>query len=183
MLMIEDLFKETWKELEQAPATPDHPFSLCSLATKDTEGGIKQRMVNFRKLTSQQNLLFYTDSRSAKIDHLHKNTVASVLFYNPLLQLQIFICGTMLIHTQGKLWDDHRVKIEGRSLQDYNTQYAPGKIIKNPLEVKRTEDLNFALLEFKPEVIEYLKLRIEPNRLRAIFTKKEEGWEKCFMIP
>ncbi|QED37499.1 pyridoxamine 5'-phosphate oxidase [Antarcticibacterium arcticum] len=181
--MIEDLFKETWRELEQAPSTPDHPFSLCCLATNDLNGGIKQRLVNFRKLTSQQNLLFYTDSRSAKIDQLQKNDGASVLFYNPVLQLQIFIRGRIVIHNQGKLWDDHRVKIEGRSLQDYNTQYAPGKHIKNPLDVKRTQDLNFALLELKPEVVEYLKLRIEPNRLRALFTKKEGEWEKTFLIP
>tara|TARA_R100000935_G_scaffold58144_2_gene94119 strand:+ start:262 stop:813 length:552 start_codon:yes stop_codon:yes gene_type:complete len=183
MLLIEDLFKETWKELEQAPSTPDHPFSLGCLATNDINGAIKQRLLIFRKLTSQQNLLFYTDSRSTKIDQLHKNAGASVLFYNPVLHLQIFISGTIVIHKQGKLWDDHRGKIEGRSLQDYNTQYAPGKHIKNPLGVKRTEDLNFALLELKPEVIEYLKLRIEPNRLRALFTKKEEGWEKTFLIP
>ena len=183
MLMIADLFNETWKELEQAPETADHPFQLCSLATKEADGGIKQRMVNFRKLTSQKNLLFYTDSRSGKIDQLYKDPTASVLFYNPILQLQIFIGGSIIVHTQGKLWDDHRLRIEGRSINDYNTQYAPGKIIKNPLEVKRTEELNFALLEFKPEIIEYLKLRLEPNRLRAIFKKTEEGWEKCFMIP
>ena len=183
MLMIADLFNETWRELGQAPETQDHPFQLCCLATKDGDGGLKQRLVNFRKLTSQQNLLFYTDSRSAKIDQISKDPTASALFYNPILQLQIFIGGTVIVHTQGKLWDDHRLKIEGRSLNDYNTQYAPGKIIKNPLEVKRTQDLNFALLEFKPELIEYLKLRIEPNRLRAIFKKTGEGWEKSFMIP
>ena len=88
MLMIDDLFTETWKELERASSTPDHPFGLCSLATNEIKAGVKQRLVIFRKLTSHQNLLFYTDSRSDKIEQLHNNAAASVLFYNPKLHLQ-----------------------------------------------------------------------------------------------
>ncbi len=75
------------------------------------------------------------------------------------------------------------LKIEGKSINDYNTKSPPGKKIKNPLSVSRTTDLNFALLELKPDFIEYLKLKTDPNRVRAIFKKNEEEWDKTFLVP
>lgn len=169
--------------MQCAAKEPKHPFTVCSLATITKNGDVKQRTVNFRKLTSSRSLLFYTDSRSAKVSHLHNNPSASVLFYNPVIQLQIYISGKVIIHTHNSLWEDHRLKIEGKSINDYNTKSPPGKKIKNPVSVKRTTDLNFALLELRPDFIEYLKLKIDPNRVRAIFKKNEEEWEKTFLVP
>lgn len=181
--MLIDLFQETWKELECAAKEPMHPFRVCSLATVTNKGVVKQRIVNFRKLTSSKSLLFYTDSRSAKVNQLQNNPSASVLFYNPIINLQIYISGKVTVHTNDTLWEDHRLKIEGKSINDYNTKYPPGKKIKNPVAVKRTKELNFALLELRPEFIEYLKLKIQPNRVRAVFKKNEEEWEKTFLVP
>lgn len=181
--MLIDLFQETWKELEAVAKDPKNPFRVCSLATYEEGEGIKQRMVNFRELTSSRSLLFYSDARSAKINHLRKTPEASVLFYNPIIRLQVFIRGKMQIHTHDELWETHRLKIEGRAINDYNTLYAPGKKIKNPVSVTRTTDLNFALLELQPDVVEYLKLREEPNRLRAIFRRNQDEWEKTYLVP
>lgn len=181
--MLNDLFTETWKELECGAKEENHPFNICSLATFVTPTQIKQRFVNLRKLTKNNSLLFYTDIRSSKMSQIEANPAASVVFYNYLLHLQIFLRGQIITHTNDKLWEDHRLKIDGRSVNDYNTKYPPGKKIKNPMAVTRTNDLNFAVLELVPEGIEYLKLRAEPNRLRAQFIKKEEEWEKTFLIP
>lgn len=181
--MLNDLFTETWKELECGAKEENHPFNICSLATFETPTQIKQRFVNLREVTKKRNLLFYTDIRSSKMDHIQENPAASVVFYNPVLHLQVFLRGKIITHTDDKLWETHRLKIDGRSVNDYNTKYPPGKKIKNPLSVKRTNDLNFALLEFVPAAVEYLKLRAEPNRLRASFRKKNEEWEMTFLIP
>lgn len=181
--MLNDLFKETWKELECAVKENTHPFRVCSLASLESPELIKQRMVILREVTPENNLLFYTDIRSAKIAQLETNSYASVLFYNPKIKLQVFIRGTVTIHTNDELWQDHQLKIEGKSINDYNTQSPPGKRIKNPLKVQRTNQLNFALLELIPQTIEYLKLRSEPNRLRAIFIKTGEQWDKSYLIP
>ncbi len=181
--MLIDLFNETWKELEDGARKYNHPFRTCSLATSEISGGIRQRTVNFRELTKKKTLLFYTDLRSTKIEQIRKNPQASALFYNPSLQLQIFLSGIIKIHSEDSLWNDHIVNIEGRSINDYNTQYAPGKPIKNPIAVTRTKDLNFAVLELIPDTIEYLKLRDEPGRIRAIFKLTDTEWEKTFLIP
>lgn len=181
--MPNDHFNETWRELEAGVKVKDHPFRVCTLATFESANHIKQRVVNLREVTRDNTLLFYTDSRSGKIDQIKKNSNASALFYNQNIYLQVFVRGIITIHENNDLWQDHFFNIEGRSVHDYNTKYAPGKKIKNPLEVIRTENINFAVLEMVPHSIEYLKLRAEPNRLRALFNKKDGVWEKTFLIP
>lgn len=181
--MLIDLFKETWKELEEGTTKYGHPFRTCSLATSVISGGIRQRTVNLREITKEKTLVFYSDLRSTKIEQIKKNPKGSVLFYNPTIQLQICLSGVIKIHSEDSLWDDHIRTIEGRSINDYNTKYAPGKPIKNPIEVTRTKDLNFAVLELIPDTIEYLKLRDEPNRIRALFNLKDAVWEKTFLTP
>jgi pyridoxine/pyridoxamine 5'-phosphate oxidase len=181
--MLIDLFNETWRELGDGTKKYGHPFRTCSLATAEVSVGIRQRTIIFRELTKKKTLLFYTDLRSTKIEQINKNPDGSVLFYNPSIQLQIFICGKIKIHSEDSLWNDHFMNIEGRSINDYNTQYAPGKPIKNPIAVTRTKDLNFAVLELIPDTIEYLKLREEPSGIRAIFKLQDQEWNKTFLVP
>lgn len=181
--MLTDLFKETWRELESGATSNDHSFSRCSLGTLESTEKVGQRTVNLREVTKNKTLLFYTDVRSAKVEQLEQRPLASALFYNPIINLQVTISGKVKIHTDDELWQDHRMKIEGRAVNDYNTKSAPGKKIKNPVDVQRTTELNFAVLELIPENIEYLKLRVEPNRLRALFKKNGENWDMTFLVP
>lgn len=181
--MLNDLFEETWKELKCGYEEKDHPYRSCCLATMELSGNIKQRTVNLREVTEEKTLLFYTDIRSDKISHLRKNPVASVLFYNPKNKLQIYLCGNVRIHEDTKMWTEHFHNIEGRSLNDYNTKDAPGKPIRNPIDVRRTKNIHFAVLEFEPGSIEYLKLRLEPNRIRAYFELRDKEWKKTFLVP
>lgn len=181
--MLIDLYIETWKELECGIKVQGHPFRVCSLATHDPQGGVRQRIVILREITEQKSLLFYTDIRSGKINQIRNNSEASALFYNPTNHLQIFIYGKMEIHCDDEIWEDHFVKIDGKAINDYNTKFPPGKMIKNPVEIIRTNDLNFAVLELIPDKIEYLKLKAELNRLRALFKKTENEWEKTYLVP
>lgn len=181
--MLKDLFTETWKELECGAKEKGHSYNYCSLATFEDPSAIKQRMVNLREITPRRSLLFYTDSRSSKVGQIEKNASGSALFYNPGVQLQIFVRGKIKVHNRDEIWQDHYHKIDGRSVNDYNTISPPGKKIKNPISVRRSDELNFLVLELIPETIEYLKLRAEPNRLRAVFTKVEDNWDMTFLVP
>lgn len=181
--MLIDLYQETWKELECGIKVKGHPFKACSLATSDAQIGVRQRIVILREITENKSLLFYTDLRSGKIDQIKKHPESSALFYNPIKKLQIFLHGKIEIHCDDEIWEDHRVKIDGKAINDYNTKYPPGKTIKNPVDVIRTNDLHFAVLELIPDTIEYLKLKAELNRLRAIFKKTEDNWDKTYLVP
>jgi pyridoxine/pyridoxamine 5'-phosphate oxidase len=153
------------------------------MATTGKKGNVYQRTLVFRKLDQDRNLLFYTDSRSSKVNQLRENPVAGLLFYNPEIKLQLFIQAEAKVITSGEIYEYHKQRIDGRSMNDYNTSSAPGKRIKNPFSVDRNDELHFALLQLKPKLIEYLKLKPDTNHLRAIFEAKDGEWEKSFLVP
>lgn len=181
--MLNDLFLEAWAALKFAASGKEHPFNFCSLATIGRKATVRQRTVILRGLTEDKSLLFYTDLRSTKIKHLKQNPNANGIFYDPKIQLQLIFKGEIIIHTNNELWDEHKSKIEGNSINNYNTQLAPGKPIKNPFSVERAEKLHFGLLEFKPLRMEVLKLKKDSNHLRARFWLEEGIWKQTFLVP
>ena len=181
--MLNDLFQEAWKALNVAASGKEHPFNFCTLATIGKNASVRQRTIILRGVTEEKSLLFYTDLRSTKIKQIKNNSKANTLFYDPRTQLQLIIKGTILVHTNDENWEEHRDKIDGKSVNNYNTLLAPGKPIKNPLRVERTDKLNFGLLEFVPVRMEYLKLKEDSNHLRARFRFVEGVWKQTFLVP
>lgn len=181
--MLNDLFQEAWKSLNTAVSAKEHPFQFCSLATHGKNKNVRQRTLILREVTEEKSLLFYTDLRSNKIKQIKQNPKANGLFYDPKTQLQLVFKGNILVHTDDEIWEGHRDKIDGKSVNNYNTLLAPGKPIKNPLLVERTELLHFGLLEFKPVRLEYLKLRQDSTHLRARFRLDEGIWKQTFLVP
>ncbi len=181
--MLNDLFKEAWAALNFAASGKEHPFNCCSLATIGKNASVRQRTVILRGITEEKSLLFYTDLRSTKIKQLQQNPKANGLFYDPKIQLQLIFKGEIVIHTNDELWEEHRDKIDGKAINNYNSLLPPGKPIKNPFTVERTQRLNFALLEFKPIRMEFLKLKEDSNHLRARFRFEEGIWKQTFLVP
>ena len=181
--MLNDLYQEAWKALNVAASGKEHPFNFCTLATIGKNASVRQRTIILRGITEEKSLLFYTDLRSTKIKQIKNNSKANTLFYDPRTQLQLIIKGTILVHTNDENWEEHRDKIDGKSVNNYNTLLAPGKPIKNPLRVERTDKLHFGLLEFVPVRMEYLKLKEDSNHLRARFRFVEGVWKQTFLVP
>jgi len=181
--MLNDLFQEAWKSLKEAASGKDHSFNFCTLATIGKNTSVKQRTVILRGITEDKSLLFYTDLRSNKIKQIKENSKANGLFYDPKSQVQLIFKGEILIHKNGEVWENHRNKIDGKSVNNYNTLLAPGKPIKNPLSVERSDKLHFGLLEFKPVRLEYLKLRQDSTHLRARFRLENDVWKQTFLVP
>ncbi len=181
--MINDLFNEAVEDLRAAAKKEDHPFRYCSVASCDKAENLRQRTMVLRGLTDEENLLFYTDSRSLKIKHFKTNPHVSVLFYNPQKNLQLILKGKINVYRNNEEYHYHKSNIEGKAINNYNTRLAPGKKLNNPFNISRTTDLHFALLELVTQSIEFLKIRKDPNHLRALFTKTEGDWEKTFLVP
>ncbi|RKS53564.1 pyridoxine/pyridoxamine 5'-phosphate oxidase [Gillisia mitskevichiae] len=181
--MLNDLFQAAWKELSLAASGKQHPFNFFSLATMGKNAAVRQRTVILRGISENKSLLFYTDLRSTKIKQLEHNSKANCLFYDPANQLQLVFKGNIIIHTDNEAWEEHKYKIEGKAVNNYNSLLPPGKPIKNPLQVERTNKLHFALLEFIPVRMEYLKLKEDSNHLRARFRLDEGNWKQTFLVP
>ncbi|WP_010229740.1 pyridoxamine 5'-phosphate oxidase family protein [Gillisia marina] len=181
--MLNDLFQEAWKTLNVAASGKEHPFNFCTLATIGKNASVRQRTVILRGLTEEKSLLFYTDLRSTKIKQIKNNSNANCLFYDPKTQLQLILKGKIFVHTDDDIWEEHKDKIDGKAINNYNTLLPPGKPIKNPLKVERTHRLHFGLLEFIPIRMEYLKLKEDSNHLRARFRLDEGIWKQTFLVP
>ncbi|HSM63677.1 MAG TPA: pyridoxamine 5'-phosphate oxidase family protein [Gillisia sp.] len=181
--MLNDLFQEAWKALNLAASGKENPFNFCTLATLGKNASVSQRTVILRGITEDKSLLFYTDLRSTKIKQIQRNPKANCLFYDPKNQLQLIFKGEIIIHKDDEIWEEHKDRIDGNSINNYNSLLAPGKPIKNPFTVERTETLNFGLLEFKPVRMEYLKLKEDSNHLRARLLLDKGIWKQTFLVP
>ena len=181
--MLNDLFQEAWKELNAAASGKAHPFNCFTLATVGKNAAVRQRTVILRGITNDNGLLFYTDLRSTKIKQIEHNPKANGLFYDPKSHLQLIFKGDIVIHLDNEIWEEHKDKIDGKSVNNYNTLLPPGKPIKNPFSVERTKNIHFGLLELKPVRMEFLKLKEDSNHLRARFRLDEGIWKQTFLVP
>ena len=144
------------------------------------------RWVVFRKLTSEQNLLIYTDLRSEKIKNLKKNSNCGLLFYNNKQGLQIYFNTKSIIHQNNKLTKKYWHGIVGSSSENYTTIYPPSSPINNINEGHKTnKDLNdkyFSIIELCPTNMSVLQLSRD-GHIRATFNKINNEWEGSFIVP
>ena len=78
---LDEIPRIIFSELGKGASKKKHPFKNVVLTTVNEKIPMS-RWVVFRKLTSEQNLLIYTDSRTEKIKDLRKNSNCGLLFYN-----------------------------------------------------------------------------------------------------
>ncbi|GMN09443.1 hypothetical protein MTsPCn9_01010 [Croceitalea sp. MTPC9] len=177
------LFEQLKSELVNGYSKRGHPFRYFTLATNDETNTPQQRTVVLRKVNSELELLFYTDRRTSKIQHLLANNNVSALFYHPKKMLQLKIEGTAEIVNDIKIIASLWSGIPLKSRKDYTTQFAPGSLIQNPDEIDYlNEENHFCIVRIIPKQIEYLRLK-QPNHLRALFKKENARWKGNFLVP
>ncbi|MDA0379872.1 MAG: pyridoxamine 5'-phosphate oxidase family protein [Bacteroidetes bacterium] len=150
--------------LNKATSEPEsrlHWVTLGSVNTSETGNEPDLRMVVLRRVDTERNLLFYTDSRSPKIEQFKANTKASVLLFDPTSMMQLRIYGEVSVDTQSeeclKAIDD----LSEHSRINYTTLEAPGAISSSkgiPYDVQK---VHFGLLKFHSTKFDLLHLRRE----------------------
>ena len=182
---LDDIINIVFSELEKGASKKKHPFKNVVLTTVNKKMPIS-RWVVFRKLTSQQNLLIYTDFRSEKIKNLEKNSYCGLLFYNNKQGLQIYFNTTSTIHQKNDLTKKYWHGIVGTSSENYTTKYPPGSPINNIDEGhkidKDLKDKYFSIIELCPIKMSVLQLRRD-GHVRASFTKINNEWKGSFIVP
>jgi hypothetical protein len=178
--MLDELWKNNIQELKFGYLKKKHPFRYFSLSTFGPEYP-ESRTVVLRDVSSENELIIFTDKRSQKINQLKTNPNASALFYHPKKLLQLKINGQLQLILSGEEYDNYKSRIQGNSVKDYLTTQAPGSEIKQPDEVDYQDEMQFALLKLIPYEIEVLQLK-RPNHIRCIFYK-EKNWKGNFLTP
>tara|TARA_Y200000002_G_scaffold268092_1_gene222898 strand:- start:871 stop:1446 length:576 start_codon:yes stop_codon:yes gene_type:complete len=182
---LEEIPDIIFSELRKGISRKKHPFKNVVLTTVNEKTPIS-RWVVFRKLTLEQNLLIYTDSRSEKIKNLKKNSNCGLLFYNNKQGLQIYFSAISTIHQNNELTKKYWQGIAGTSSENYTTIYPPSSPINNIDEGQKTDkDLNdkyFSILELCPTNMSILQLS-RAGHIRASFSKINNCWEGSFIVP
>ena len=182
---LEEIPSIVFSELKKGTARKKHPFKNVVLTTINEKTPMS-RWVVFRKLTSEHNLLIYTDLRSEKIKNLKKNSNCGLLFYNNKQGLQIYFNTKSIIHQNNKLTKKYWHGIVGSSSENYTTIYPPSSPINNINEGHKTnKDLNdkyFSIIELCPTNMSVLQLSRD-GHIRANFNKINNQWEGSFIVP
>ena len=182
---LEEIPSIVFSELRKAASRKKHPFKNVVLTTVNEQTPIS-RWVVFRKLTLEQNLLVYTDSRSEKIKNLRKNHNCGLLFYNNKQGLQIYFNTIPTIHQKNELTKKYWQGIVGTSSENYTTMHPPGSIINSIDEGhkidKSLSDKHFSIIELDPVKMSILQLS-RGGHIRANFCKINHSWKGSFTVP
>ncbi len=178
--MLNQIFKDTINELKFGYLKRKHPNKYCYLASISNNKPITRTVV-LRDVTEEHHLIFFTDTRSGKVEQFKANPNAEAVFYNPKKLTQIKVSGKMNIVKDEEKIKYYKQKVQGKSQKDYTTQHPPGTPVKSPDAVEYQDELNFTLLELETEVIESLQLK-RPNHIRCKF-EKQNNWSGKFLVP
>jgi pyridoxamine 5'-phosphate oxidase len=127
--------------------------------------------------------VFYTDSRTQKINDIQNNSEFSALFYNSKKKLQIRVEGKAELITDQEQIATYWHTVQESSKKDYTTNRAPGTLIKNPDDIDYQSNENyFCPVKLVPNTIEYLQLK-RPIHLRVLFSKIDTNWSGEFLVP
>ncbi len=179
--MLATILDDLKQEIKFGYLKKKHPFRYPILASV-YDGRPMQRTVVLRHVTNDFQLVMYTDSRSTKIQQFMANSNASLLFYHPKKRMQIQVQGCVQIHTNDGIYQTYWQKMQGQSLNDFQTEDAPGSPIDQPTDVDYNSQNNyFCVVTLMPDSFEYLQLN-RPHHTRALFSQSD-GWQGRFLTP
>ena len=182
---LEEIPSIIFSELRKGASKKKHPFKNVVLTTLSKKNPIS-RWVVFRKLTLEQNLLIYTDSRSEKIKNLRTNSNGGLLFYNNKQGLQIYFSTVSTIHQNNELTKKYWHGVVGASSENYTTIHPPSLPINNIDDGQKIDknlnDKYFSIIELCPISMSILQLSRD-GHIRASFNKINNEWIGSFIVP
>lgn len=192
---LDHFLHQSWDLLFRAAHSRNDPMRTPMMATYD---GLKchLRTIVLRKVDrSAHQLLFFTDCRSPKVNHLEHHPNTAITFWNPRRKVQLRIKGVASLE-QGseearRYWE--HLSIAGR--ESYATLLPPGTASvedstglpehwSKDMEKAETDDAfeNFMLIYVTVKEIDALHLHPEGHQ-RARFIQEGEEWKKNWLIP
>ena len=161
--------------------SPSNRWIQLSTVTRNNQPRL--RTVVFRGWRKESSMLFFTDSRSNKIEHLKNNPNAEVLWLFFKSKYQFRFKGKMNeLVSNTEYWDS----LSDRSKSTWFWQH-PGKDIKNNIQPPRiiptdlNKPTNFFVIEFEIYSVDLLKL-VNPIHKRYIWNK-QNNWERIEVNP
>jgi pyridoxamine 5'-phosphate oxidase len=163
------------------------------LATVDLQGYPANRTVVFRGWRDPESQLqFVTDTRSAKIQHIHCHPQVEACWYFPKTREQFRVSGILeLIDRHSPLEQGHRQlawqQLSAKACRQFNCP-APGQpraddtsFSLDPIDALSPSE-NFGLLLLSPQTVDHLELKGNPQN-RWIYERSNTAWSKIAVNP
>ena len=181
--------EKAWLLLEDAARNRHSPMYTPLLVSSGEDQTARARTVVLRDtVRTTRELRIHTDSRSAKIEELHRQPTCQVLAYHPVQKIQLRLDATATIHQENDVAREIWAQMPLSSRRCYLAQEAPGSRAINPTSGLPTDLENripnaaeseagfccFAAVIIKVEQLEWLYLAAQGHR-RAQFDWAADG--------
>ena len=193
---LPDLLRQIHHALQIALSDPANPLRTAAFVTAPDSHPTARTVVLRRADRDARQLLFHTDTRSAKLRELERNSSVAWLFYHPTEQFQIRAEGTATRHPPDELVRAAWATTPLPNRLNYCTTLPPGTPLNDPdaglpaawrhreptLEETETGWANFAVVVTTVTRLEWLLLRPQGAR-RALFTWDGSAWSAQWLVP
>jgi pyridoxamine 5'-phosphate oxidase len=165
-----------WHELARAAHERSHDWHVMVLATVDGDRA-DARSVVLRDVDSEaRSLLFYTDSRSAKVEQLRRYPGATLVGWHRERCWQLRLRVQLAVETSGlevsSRWA--RVKLS-TTAGDYLGALPPGTAVQRHQPERGTRE-HFAVVEAQVREADWLELCADGHHRRARLAGRESSW-------
>lgn len=177
----DDILADVWQRLVQGKSDPASPFHTPVVANLNEMEGVAARTVVLRKVDIEaRTLVFHTDRRSAKFQHLQQDPSVAWVFYDPTERLQLRAATSATLHTKDAFAHEQWVS-SPQSQVIYSTPLASGTVL-DAIHLKRPDPVpdareNFSVVRCVINSLDWLYLHPDGHR-RARFTFPE-GVMRC----
>ena len=186
-----ELLELAQEELLRSNVDTKHPFRYFTLGTLDLNTNIPElRTVVKRGITNNFDLLFYTDTRSPKVEQIRLSPNVTAHFYDPEKMLQIRLKGKAeILSTDGLFYIEKLHSVQAsRSKNDYMSLEAPGSVLlregtnHSAVAVEYGEKLYFSVVRIHSFYLDVLLLD-QAGHKRAGYRKIGETWQEYQLVP
>lgn len=161
----DELLHRIWNELQRATVDRHHEWRTPVLATASPQGGPQARTVVLRGAdASTSQLVFFTDSRSAKVNELQTTAAAVLVFWSKRLNWQLRVSVQAKVHTEGALVESAWARVsQSAAAGDYLAAQAPGSAL-HPTAAAEEGLHHLAVVTAQVEQVDWLELAREGHR-------------------
>lgn len=164
-------------ELAQAVSTRGHPWRTATLATVSPEGLPDARTVVLREWDDrEQTLVFFTDARSPKVQHLQHQAQAVLVLWHPGLGWQLRMTVRTEVTFEGLAVTSRWARLKmSPAAQDYLSPLAPGESLQvlAPAVASRP---HFAVVHARVVAMDWLSLNPEGHRRARLCPPERAAW-------
>ncbi len=148
---------------------------LCVMATVSPDGAPTARCMVCREVDRDGRVLFVSDRRTRKDDHLRNNPASEICFWLPTERVQIRLSGRVTVmdaetdtFLRQTWWD--RLPSENRQIFG-----APAHDLDPPMPV------TFELLTLSPDLVEVQDLKLKVNQ-KQVWKVKQNDWQPVALM-